>query len=95
MKKRINGFWIFYFIWVAVNLALLLMAIWSTSGDFIQSIEKYWPFSVGLQPGNFLELFVYLIIPLLIYFLYRFTYRHNKDSEVEQARPLEDNSHFE
>jgi hypothetical protein len=95
MKKTVNGFWIFYIIWVTANIALLAVAVFHTTNDFIQSVEKFWPFTVGLQASNLLELFVYLNIPLLIYFIYRFTYHHVKREKTDTAQALKSESQFE
>ena len=71
MKKSRKGFWIFYIIWIILNVTLLIFAINDTFGEFNKTTEEFWPFTVGSpRYYDFFELAVYLVIPLIIFGVY-------------------------
>ena len=84
MKKSHKGFWIFYAIWIILNVTLLIFAINDTFGEFNKTTSEFWPFTVG-NPRyyDFFELAVYLIIPLIIFGVYYFVHvkEHSKVKE--------------
>ena len=86
MKRKAKIFWIFYILWSIVNIALLVMAVNNTFGEFDKTTEKFWPFTVGcLNSYDFLELSVYLVIPLAIHFLTKYVrlYHLVKEEDTE------------
>jgi hypothetical protein len=85
MKKSHKGFWTFYIIWSILNIGLLVMAVYDTFGEFNKSTEEFWPFTVGgLRTYDFVELFVYLGIPLAIFFLTKLVhFHHSHDKEIK------------
>lgn len=65
-------FWIPYIAWSLINIILMVMAISDVFGDSDRTVKQFWPFSVGgLKYFDLLELVVYLVIPLSIYYIYR------------------------
>jgi len=69
MKKK-KTFWIFFIIWSILNVSLLVMAVYDVFGKFNKTTEEFWPFTVGSPKYyDFLELLVYLAIPLIVYYL--------------------------
>jgi uncharacterized membrane protein YhaH (DUF805 family) len=82
MKRSHKGFWMFYIIWTIINVGLLVMAVYDTFGEFNKSTEEFWPFTVrGLRTYDFVELFVYLIIPLAIFYLTKVVHFHNSEEK--------------
>ncbi|MEI6852845.1 MAG: hypothetical protein WCL06_08385, partial [Bacteroidota bacterium] len=72
MKNIHKGFIIFYLIWSVLNLTLLILAMTNVFGVFNSTTNEFWPFTVGApRYYDFYELLVYLLYPLLIYFVYR------------------------
>lgn len=70
MKNK--GFWIFYLVWALFCMTMFVLAINDYIGEFNKSIEEFWPITVGsLRYRCFLELSVYLLIPLLIFYVYK------------------------
>ncbi len=64
-------FWIPYIIWGVINITLMFMAISDVFGTSVRTVKEFWPFSEGeLKFYDLLELVVYLVIPLIIYYLY-------------------------
>jgi hypothetical protein len=86
MKKPFKGFWIFYILWVIVNITVMIMAFNDTFGEFDKTTEEFWPITVG-NPRyyDFIELLVYLGIPLFIFYLTRIIHPHpvTEDKESE------------
>jgi hypothetical protein len=75
-----------------MNVALLVMAFYDTFGEFDKTTEKFWPFSLGSPKSyDFLELFIYLAIPLIFFYIYKLTHHIKKNEEVH----LEKTSGFE
>lgn len=79
---RSKKFWISYIIWGLLNITLMILAISDTFGTSIRTVSKFWPFSVGaLKFYDLLELVVYLVIPLLIYYVYQLVQKNEQISE--------------
>ena len=89
MKRNNKIFWILYFIWAIVNIAFLVLAVYDIFGEFDKSSEKFWPFTVGgLKTYDFLELLIYLAIPLVFFYSYRFTHHSHVEKAVEEIQPM-------
>jgi len=72
MKKLHKGFLIFYLIWAIMNIVMLILAMSNVFGISNQTTSEFWPFTIGApRYYDYYELLVYLIYPLLIYFVYR------------------------
>lgn len=85
MKKPHKGFWTFYILWTIFNVALLVMAVYDTFGEFNKSTEEFWPFTVGgLKTYDFVELFVYLLIPLVIFYLTQVVHYYSTDEREKR-----------
>jgi len=85
MKKSHKGFWTFYIIWTIINVGVLVMAVYDTFGEFNKSTEKFWPITVGgLKSYDFVELFVYMFIPLAIFYLTKVVHVHHSGEKIEK-----------
>jgi hypothetical protein len=93
MKRSFKIFWIIYFIWAILNVALLVMAVYDIFGEFDKSAEKFWPFSVGSPSSyDFLELLIYLSIPLIFLYLYKLTHHGKKSDTVILEKSANENA---
>jgi hypothetical protein len=85
MKRKTKIFWICYIVWSALNIALLIMALNDTFGEFNKSAEKFWPFSVGSPASyDYIELAVYLAMPLIFYLGWRLVHHHDASKERQE-----------
>jgi hypothetical protein len=72
MKKIHKGFIVFYLIWAVMNVTFLILAMSDVFGISNSTSTEFWPFTIGApRYYDFYELLVYLLYPLLIYFVYR------------------------
>jgi hypothetical protein len=79
MKKKGKRFWALYILWVVINVVFLILAVYDTFGEFNKTTEEFWPFTIGSpRYFDFVELFVYLGIPLAIYYLTRMVHSQHK-----------------
>jgi hypothetical protein len=89
MKRADKIFWILYIIWSALNIGLLIMALNDTFGEFDKSTEKFWPFSIGSPKSyDYLELAIYLLMPLIIFFSYRLVHYYYDHRNVSHHHTL-------
>jgi hypothetical protein len=83
MKRSYKIFRVFYIIWSVMNIGMLIMALNDTFGEFDRSTARFWPFSIGSPKSyDYLELAIYLLLPLIVFFSYRLTqyyYEHSND----------------
>jgi len=85
MKKSHKGFWTFYIIWAIINVTFLIMAFNDTFGEFDKTTEEFWPITVGgARYYDFLELAVYLVIPLFIFYLIRIVHPNQIKKEKQE-----------
>jgi hypothetical protein len=77
-------FWIMYFIWLAANSLMFVLAHSNLLGEINKPLTEYWPFSVGvIKYYSIGELLVYTGLPLLFYVLYRVVQKHEPAPSAE------------
>jgi hypothetical protein len=76
-----------YFIWLAANIMMFVMAYSNAFGEYYQPRTEFWPFTIGeAKYYDWAELVVYTGIPLLFYFLYGVVYKHHETEHTEQIQ---------
>ena len=83
-KGKSKWFWTFYIIWGIIDLSMMIAArsqIFILPGELFKT---YWPIPVGdKEYYDLMALAIYLLIPLVIYYLYRLVHLSQMRSEED------------
>jgi len=84
MKRKSWIFWILYISWCIGHLVLFFVVLRNDYGGGYKASDEFWPFSDGrLKYYDWLELLLYIGLPLIIYALTRFVHK-NYYSKIEE-----------